>query len=85
MRDVGRTRPGKAKERVTEERVNMKGKGGAGSKGRQQVENPVTDEDQGNTGVMKSKGRRGEPQRRCEEVGRDDAEGGSGKGRGGGR
>ena len=30
------------------------GKGGAGSKGRQQVENPVMDEDQGNTGVMKS-------------------------------
>ena len=26
MRDVGRTRPGKAKERVTEERVNMKAK-----------------------------------------------------------
>ena len=26
MRGVGRTRPGKAKERVTEERVNMKAK-----------------------------------------------------------
>ena len=29
-------------------------KGGAGSKGRQQVENSVMDEDQGNTGVMRS-------------------------------
>ena len=30
------------------------GKGGAGSKGRQQVKNPVMDEDQWNTGVMRS-------------------------------
>ena len=30
------------------------GKGGAGSKGRQQVENSVIGEDQGNTGAMRS-------------------------------
>ena len=30
------------------------GKGGVGSKGRQQVENSVTDEDQGNTGAMRN-------------------------------
>ena len=45
MRDVGRTRPGKAK---------YGGKGAAGSKGRQQVENSVIDEDQGNTGAMRN-------------------------------
>ena len=54
MKGVGRTRPGKAKERVTEERCEHEGKGGAGSKGRQQVENSVIDEDQGNTGAMRN-------------------------------
>ena len=39
MKGVGRTRPGKA---------------GARSKGRQQVETSVMDEDQGNSGAMRS-------------------------------
>ena len=54
MKGVGRTRPGKAKERVTEERGEHESKGGAGSKGRQQVENSGMDEAQGNTGPMRS-------------------------------
>ena len=56
MRGVERTKSAeKAKGKATEERVNMTEKtGGAGSKGRQQVENLVMDEDQGNTGVMRT-------------------------------
>ena len=52
MRDVGRTRPGKAKG--SRGKSEHEGRGGAGSKGRQQVENSVMDEDQGNTGAMRS-------------------------------
>ena len=42
------------------------------------------DEGQGNTRAMRTEEEE-ENHRGCEEVGRDDAEGGSGKGRGGGR
>ena len=50
MKGVGRTRPGQGNGGKGEH----EGKGGAGSKGRQQVENSVIDEDPGNTGAIRS-------------------------------
>ena len=46
------TRKGKGKGNGG--KCEHEGKGGAGSKGRQQVENSVMDEDQGNSGAMRS-------------------------------
>ena len=47
-----KTRKGKGKGNGG--KGDHEGKGGAGSKGRQQVENSVIDEDQGNTGAIRS-------------------------------
>ena len=54
MRDVGRDETRRDKGKGNGGKGEHEGKGGAGSKGRQQVENTVMDEDQGNTGVMRS-------------------------------
>ena len=75
MRGVGQTRPAeKAKERVMEGMGEHGSKGGAGSKGTQQVENSVMNEDQVNMRAMKSEEEEENHRGGCEEVGRDDAE-----------
>ena len=54
MKGLGRTRSGKAKEKVAEERANMKAKEELEAKEDNRSRTSVKDEDQGNTGAIRS-------------------------------